>query len=189
MTYLWWLWWLWRLWQLREFNHDFFLKLLSNSFNFHRKLFRPSTGLAFKHSFWSFCSGNCCWNCFKHRRRIFKIRMSYVLHCQSSSLKRPLLFSASCFPIAVPPAFIVVRLFAKESKNITGFNFKTFSCDLNRDYKINDLNQWLQSKNLGYSYDFIAVTSITVIIYSPAPHRLHWCLREKFTFPHLKKII
>lgn len=35
------------------------------------------------------------------------IQITYVLHCQSFALKRPLLFSARVFPISVPPAFII----------------------------------------------------------------------------------
>lgn len=33
---------------------------------------------------------------------------TYVLHCQSLALNRPRLFSASVFPISVPPAFIIL---------------------------------------------------------------------------------
>lgn len=46
---------------------------------------------------------------------------TYVLHCQSFALKRPLLFSARVFPISVPPAFIIfasVVLSAQQKENV-----------------------------------------------------------------------
>lgn len=46
---------------------------------------------------------------------------TYVLHCQSFALKRPLLFSARVFPISVPPAFIIfasVVLSAQQKEDV-----------------------------------------------------------------------
>lgn len=43
-----------------------------------------------------------------HSDLLAQFTLLHVLHCQSLALKRPRLFSASVFPISVPPAFIIL---------------------------------------------------------------------------------